>query len=448
MSIDDQTMPHNKEAEETLLGQLILDPDNISKVTEFIPEPEVFYNTHNRTIWRTLQSMRSNDNDINLATVIDNIPETQKKYISNYFVSGLIDNIASTANALSYAKLIYEKWLLRKVVTEASQIQRAAFGSNADAHKALEDLNSTVTKALHLRPTKKFNLDELLDRTVERIYDEKNLIKTGYGVIDKITGGMTRGEITVIAGRPSMGKSTVMINIVKNLIDHGKKVIVFNREMTNVEMMKKIFILEAGDISYRRLRMMQLTEHDNQSIEAVKEKISSKYRNLIMFDDIKDLRSGVRHVNRFAPDVVVDDYIQMVNVPGIEDKRLQVVEIMQHYKWMAKSLNCSAILLSQLNREVERGRDKRPRLSHLSESGSIETDAESVIFVYYPWKYLYRDHHPNGEYGKYDIRLLVDKNRYGEAGYAEMGFYGDGCLLTETQDIAIERAKKAGELNE
>jgi replicative DNA helicase len=448
MSIDDQTMPHNKEAEETLLGQLILDPDNISKVTEFIPEPEVFYNTHNRTIWKTLQSMRSNDNDINLATVIDNIPETQKKYISNYFVSGLIDNIASTANALSYAKLIYEKWLLRKVVTEASQIQRAAFGSNADAHKALEDLNSTVTKALHLRPTKKFNLDELLDRTVERIYDEKNLIKTGYGVIDKITGGMTRGEITVIAGRPSMGKSTVMINIVKNLIDHGKKVIVFNREMTNVEMMKKIFILEAGDISYRRLRMMQLTEHDNQSIEAVKEKISSKYRNLIMFDDIKDLRSGVRHVNRFAPDVVVDDYIQMVNVPGIEDKRLQVVEIMQHYKWMAKSLNCSAILLSQLNREVERGRDKRPRLSHLSESGSIETDAESVIFVYYPWKYLYRDHHPNGEYGKYDIRLLVDKNRYGEAGYAEMGFYGDGCLLTETQDIAIERAKKAGELNE
>jgi len=392
--------------------------------------------------------MKSNDEDINLATVIDNIPEAQKKYISNYFVSGLIDNIASTANALSYAKLIYEKWLLRKVVTEASQIQRAAFGSNADAHKALEDLNSTVTKALHLRPTKKFNLDELLDKTVERIYDEKNLIKTGYGVIDKITGGMTRGEITVIAGRPSMGKSTVMINIVKNLIDHGKKVIVFNREMTNVEMMKKIFVLEAGDISYRRLRMMQLSDNDNQSIEAVKEKISSKYHNLIMFDDIKDLSSGVRHVNRFSPDVVVDDYIQMVNVPGIEDKRLQIVEIMQHYKWMAKSLNCSAILLSQLNREVERGRDKRPRLSHLSESGSIETDAESVIFVYYPWKYLYRDHHPNGEYGKYDIRLLVDKNRYGEAGYAEMGFYGDGCLLTETQDIAIERAKKAGEIDE
>ena len=447
MSAQEQTMPHNKEAEETLLGQLILDPNNIGKVTEFIPEPEVFYNTHHRTLWKTLKSMSLGEEDINLATVIDNIPEAQKKYISNYFVSGLIDSIASTANALSYAKLIYEKWLLRKVVTEASQIQRAAFGSNADAHKALEDLNSTVTKALHLRPTKKFNLDELLDRTVEKIYDEDNLIKTGYGAVDKITGGMTRGEITIIAGRPSMGKSTVMINIVKNLIESDKKVIVFNREMTNVEMMKKIFVLEAGNISYRNLRMMQLSDTDKQSIEAVKEKIATKYQKLVMFDDIKDLNSGLRHVNRFVPDVVVDDYIQMVSVPGIEDRRLQIVEIMQHYKWLAKSLCCSIILLSQLNREVERGRDKRPRLSHLSESGSIETDAESVIFVYYPWKYLYRDHHPSGEYGKYDIRLLIDKNRYGEAGYAEMGFYGDGCLLTETHDIAIERAKRGGEID-
>jgi replicative DNA helicase len=193
--------------------------------------------------------------------------------------------------------------------------------------------------------------------------------------------------------------------------------------------------------------MMQLSDTDKQSIEAVKEKIATKYQKLVMFDDIKDLNSGVRHVNRFVPDVVVDDYIQMVSVPGIEDKRLQIVEIMQHYKWLAKSLCCSIILLSQLNREVERGRDKRPRLSHLSESGSIETDAESVIFVYYPWKYLYRDHHPSGEYGKYDIRLLIDKNRYGEAGYAEMGFYGDGCLLTETHDIAIERAKRGGEID-
>lgn len=447
MDTTTQSLPHNKEAEETLLGQLILEPDKMDLVSEFLPNNEVFYYRKHGQIWNTMREMRSRGEDINLATLMDNIPQEMKENISGYFLSGLTSSISTTANASSYAKLVYEKWLLRKVVEEATKIKSAAYSSTANAHKALEELSSTVTRALYLRPTKRFNLDELLDQTVERIYDKNNLIRFGYGKLDSITGGMTRGEITVIAGRPSMGKTTVMINIVKRLIESGRRVIVFNREMTNVEMMKKIFVLESGHISYRDLRLMRLSDGDRQAIESVKEVIADKYNErLVMFDDIKDLQSGVRHINRFKPDVIVDDYIQMVKVPTIEDKRLQVIEIMQHYKWLAKSLDCSAILLSQLNREVDKGKDKRPRLSNLSESGSIETDAETVVFVYYPWKYLYRDRHPDGEYGKYDMRLLIDKNRYGETGFAEMGFFGDGCLLTETMEIAVERAKMAGEI--
>ena len=297
-----------------------------------------------------------------------------------------------------------------------------------------------------MQPTKKFDMDELLDKTIEKIYDENNLIKFGYGQVDNITGGMTRGEITVIAGRPSMGKSTVMINIVRKLIENGMKVMVFNREMTNVEMMKKIFVIESGDISYRRLRLMQLTDDERKEVEKTKKTISKKYENLRMFDDIRDLSSAVAQINKFKPDVIIDDYIQMVNVPTIDDKRLQIVEVMQHYKWLAKSLNCSIILLSQLNRELEKKADKRPSLSNLSESGSIETDAETVIFIYYQWKYLYRDHHPRGSLGKYEIQLLIDKNRYGETGYSEMGFFGDGCLLTETKELAYAHAEHAGEL--
>ena len=121
-----------------------------------------------------------------------------------------------------------------------------------------------------MQPTKKFDMGELLDKTVEKMYDENNLIKFGYGQVDNITGGMTRGEITVIAGRPSMGKSTVMINIVRKLIENGMKVMVFNREMTNIEMMKKIFIIESGDISYRRLRLMQLTDDEREEVKKTK----------------------------------------------------------------------------------------------------------------------------------------------------------------------------------
>ncbi len=441
-----ESLPHNRDAEETLLGQLMLDPHLLDAVAEFIPKPEVFYNTHNRVIWNTIRTLQKEGIGIDIVTVNEHIPTTQKKYIQAYYITGLAENIATTANALSHAKLIYEKWLLRRVIEDTYAIQKAAYNGGTDAHKVLENLQSTVTKAINLRPTKKFDMESLLDETMDKIHDESNLIKFGYGQIDNITGGMTRGEITVIAGRPSMGKSTVMINFVRKLIENGMKVMVFNREMTNVEMMKKIFILEAEDVSYRRLRLMKMTDEEEDAIKKVRKGITKKYKNLQMFDDIRDLSSGVRHINKFKPDVIVDDYIQMVNVPSIDDKRLQIVEIMQHYKWLAKSLQCSVLLLSQLNRELERKRDKRPHLSNLSESGSIETDAETVIFVFYKWKYLYRDHHPSGSLGKYEIELLVDKNRYGETGYAPMGFYGDGCLLTETKELALAYAENAGEL--
>ena len=441
-----ESLPHNHDAEEALLGQLMMQPDLLEAVTAFVPKPEVFYNTHNRVIWKTIRKLHKEGISIDIVTVSENIPKAQKKYIKAYYITGLADNIATTANALSHAKLLYEKWLLRRVIEDTEIIQKAAYNGGTDAHKVLEDLQSTVTKAINLRPTKKFDMESLLDETIDKMHDESNLIKFGYGQIDNITGGMTRGEITVIAGRPSMGKSTVMINFVRKLIEGGMKVMVFNREMTNVEMMKKIFVLEAENVSYRRLRLMQMTDDEENEITKVRKSIAKKYKNLQMFDDIRDLSSGVRHINKFKPDVIVDDYIQMVSVPNIEDKRLQIVEIMQHYKWLAKSLNCSVVLLSQLNRELEKKRDKRPHLSNLSESGSIETDAETVIFIFYKWKYLYRDHHPSGNLGKYEIELLVDKNRYGETGFAPMGFYGNGCLLTETKELAISYAENSGEL--
>jgi replicative DNA helicase len=444
--MENKVLPHSIEAEEYLLGQVLLEPSCIPRILEYIKSPEAFYNGHNQTIWSTIVELYSNGKDVNFATVADSLPESQKKYIKTYYISGLSESVVSTADYLSYANIIREKWLLRKIVNETTLIQADACKSTAKAHESLEKLHETVTKAINMQPTKKFDMGELLDKTVEKMYDENNLIKFGYGQVDNITGGMTRGEITVIAGRPSMGKSTVMINIVRKLIENGMKVMVFNREMTNIEMMKKIFIIESGDISYRRLRLMQLTDDEREEVKKTKKAISKKYENLRMFDDIRDLSSAVAQINKFKPDVIIDDYIQMVKIPNIEDKRLQIVEVMQHYKWLAKSLNCSIILLSQLNRELEKKADKRPSLSNLSESGSIETDAETVIFIYYQWKYLYRDHHPRGSLGKYEIQLLIDKNRYGETGYAEMGFFGDGCLLTETKELAYAHAEHAGEL--
>ena len=256
--------------------------------------------------------------------------------------------------------------------------------------------------------------------------------------LDKPAGGMTRKEVTVLGGRPGHGKTTLMVNILKSLIEQGYKVMLFNREMSNTEMLRKLIVLESKSLLYGNIRRGEIEGLEDQ-IDKAEKTIKKKYKNLIMYDDIRTLEDGIAEISKHKPDIVIDDYIQLITMDDNKDRRFQIEKIMQEYKWVAKKENCSALLLSQLNREIERRIDPYPRMSDYAESGVIEQTVENALFVFYGYNF---DHE---NYDMYESEIISCKTRYGVVGGYKVGFAGNRCGFYATRDQAVKDLKSENE---
>jgi|TARA_R100000458_G_scaffold52141_1_gene53437 replicative DNA helicase len=425
---------HSPETEKALLGQILINNDVIDKVGGLIPDPEVFYTDTNRLVWEAMSSMRRNgEGVIDTVTLLSKFKPNDDK-VTAYYLTGLMEDVPTTANAENYAKILYEKWLIRKVVRKSQEIKSLMGIGGEKAYEVLQKLNNEIEDILNLKTREKFDLSTLVDNTIESIKAHNTLIPYNYGNLDKLTGGMTRGEITVIAGRPGHFKSTMMLNIVRNLVYTGQKVIVFNREMSNVEMMKKLIVMESDFISYGTLRSESMSSAEEKDLEVSKDRIKDNFQNLMMFDNIFDIDQAMREIRKHKPDVVVDDYIGLIDVFGVDDNRLRVDAIMKQYKRAAKTHNMCALLVSQLNRECESRANKRPILRDLRDSGSIEQDAESVLFMYYDYRYNF--HESDG--GENELEIILGKNRYGRTGSVRLGVQGDRCSIFNDTDTALK----------
>ena len=434
-----QLRPHSSEAERLVLGQALIDNSVIDQIAHYIPEDKVFYETKHQQIWKSILDMhRDGAKVIDVVTITAKIPPNENNKSPAYYLTGLVEEVPTTANAESYAKIIYEKWLLRKVIYQSEKIKGVMAVDGSEAYQLLQRLHREIEDILNLRVREDFSLTSLIDDTIESMLTTDNLVPFGLPKLDELTGGMTKGEITVIAGRPGHFKSTMMINIVKNLINEGKSVVVFNREMSNVEMMKKIIILESEALSYGNMRMGFFDDDANKDLDASRKAIREKYKKLTMLDDVFDIDRAMREIRKHKPDVVVDDYIGLIDVIGMDDNRLRIDNIMKQYKRAAKTYGCAALLLSQLNRGCEERANKRPILRDLRDSGSIEQDAEMVLFMYYDYRYNYKD----SNIGEYGIEIILGKNRYGKTGSALMGVVGDRCNIVNEPEIALNEVKR------
>ena len=434
-----QLSPHSSEAERLVLGQALIDNSVIDQIAHYIPEDKVFYETKHQQIWKSILDMhRDGAKVIDVVTITAKIPPNKNTQSPAYYLSGLIEQVPTTANAEQYAKIIYEKWLLRKVIYQSEKIKGVMAVDGSEAYQLLQRLHREIEDILNLRVREDFSLSGLVDDTIENMLTTDNLVPFGLPKLDELTGGMTKGEITVIAGRPGHFKSTMMINIVKNLINEGKSVVVFNREMSNVEMMKKLIILESEALSYGNMRMGFFDDEANKDLDKARKSIKEKYKKLIMLDDVFDIDRAMREIRKHKPDVVIDDYIGLIDVIGMDDNRLRIDNIMKQYKRAAKTYGCAAILLSQLNRGCEERANKRPILRDLRDSGSIEQDAEMVLFMYYDYRYNYKD----SNIGEYGIEVILGKNRYGKTGSALMGVIGDRCNIVNEPEIALNEVKQ------
>lgn len=429
---------HNLETEKAVLGCILIDENVYDLVKDFIPESDVFYNTKNKQIWETMSKLRKEN------IPVDTVNVASKMQGEAFYITGLLETVPTKHNAISYARQMNSDWLRRKLVVQSQKIAAKAIDNNKDINTLLEEVQSTASSLLNLEPGQKFDLDSLLGETEDSIFNQRNLVTTGINPLDEIISGMTKGEITIFAGRPGNAKTTTVANIARNLILQGKKVVMFNREMPNTEMMKKFIAMESENITYDMLRHNAISNKEKiqKSLEIIKEKYTDK---LFMYDNIRNLEGTFREIRRIKPDIVIDDHIGLIEYPSndMRDLRLKIGDTSRRYKWLCKSEKISVILVSQLNRNIEYRTERIPKLSDLAESGNLEQDAEIVAFTHYPWTVNFE----NATHGRYGLEIVVAKNRYGSTGKASVGFAPDSCKIYDTvQEVQAATAPRMPEV--
>ena len=420
--------PQSKDAEESVLGCILLDNNCYDKVVRHIPDPSPFYHKNHRIVYAIIQDLLKDGVKADAVTVMARVKDNKKEDIDAYWLTGLYHDIATTGNVEAHSKIVYEKYLHRQIIKQTYKIQRCAYDDTFGFMDLIEKVRTLNEEVMDTKPVQDFDLKDLAKNTISTIGNIKNMVKFGFKTLDSMAGGMTRGEITVIAGRPGHGKTTFSINLVKKLLDQDYKVLVLNREMTNEEMLKKLMVLDSGKLSYHQVRTANLTNTSAKELQDSADSIIDKYeKNLIMYDDVNNLPETISIISRIRPDVVVDDFIQLIKVPNKTDRRFEIESVMQEYKWLAKKYKIIPILLSQLNRDIERRIDPIPKMSDLAEGSSIEQTAENVLFIHYDYKVNW----DASQYGKMRTQIVAAKVRYGSCGMFTIGVDHDKVLYHE-----------------
>ena len=442
--MDIKIMPSNTEMEEALLGCLISNPEVFNKCEEYLSDKEVWYDKYHGELWDILTSMKRKGEPIDLLTVTSNLSKEMLsgKY-NKFWITGLIDQSYMPSNVQTYAKKLYEQHLYRKTVETAREISDKAYAGNSEVYEMLADTHTLIGNLIELQPSLGFDMGQVLIDSLTELEDKTpKQIKSGWKDIDVYGGGFTRGEVSIIGGRPGHGKTTMLINLLSNFIHAGYKVCMFNRELSIGEVIKKIACLESGKLSYKMIRNTQYDKDGLDEIRktyAIMKELYSKEK-FIMFDKVKTYKQSALEVKKFKPDIVIDDYIQLIQADGngsVFDgsRRLQIETICNEYKWLAKAQNCVVIVASQLNRALEYRKGQNatavPLLSDLAESGAIEQIAENVIFSHYEYKFS-TEQSDSVDVSPHKIKAVLAKVRYGETGSHILGFDGDKCKIYPT----------------
>ena len=426
-----KVLPSSTQAEQAVLGCIIQGGEREHEIAmAWIRNDDAFYTIENKNIWKSMAELYKDGVEIDIITLTNKVKDMHGDSKA-YYISGLTESFTSKSNIENYAKIIWEKYIQRETAKSAEALLNASYEDYKEVGSILEKHSRLIHELRQIQPSKIRDIGVLVDEMKMTVKEDSNLIPFNLGHLDTFAGGMTRKELTVIGGRPGHGKTTLVINIVKGLIDQGYRVMLFNREMSNTEMLKKMVVMESNSLKYGNIRRNDLSENNKGEFELISEKLKGEYKELIMYDNVRTLDECLREIAKHKPDVVIDDYIQLIDVEGVrEGRRFEIEKIMQEYKWICKQENCSAILVSQLNREIEKRLDPRPRMSDYAESGVIEQTAESAMFVFYGHNF------DSERYNPYKSEIIVAKSRYGKIGTHMIGFNGGRCKFYMNSTMA------------
>lgn len=431
-----KTPPHSLEAEQSVLGGLLLDNIRWDTVAERVISND-FYSRPHRLIFDSIKTILESSKPLDLITLSEHLElREQLEDVGGFaYLADLAKNTPSAANINAYAEIVAERALVRNLIGVANEIADAGYDPQGRNSEELLDLaESKVFAIAEARSNENEGpqtVDSILEKTLERIetlykspQDGVTGVNTGFSDLNKKTAGLQGSDLIIVAARPSMGKTTFAMNLCENAaMEQEKPVLIFSLEMPADQLMMRM-LASLSRVDQTRIRTGQLDDEDWARISASMGRLMEK-KNMYIDDSSgltpTELRSRARRVAREhgGLSMIMIDYLQLMRVPSLtENRTLEIAEISRSLKALAKELNVPVVALSQLNRSLEQRADKRPVNSDLRESGSIEQDADLIMFIYRDEVY-----HPDSSM-KGTAEIILGKQRNGPIGSVRLTFQG------------------------
>ncbi len=430
-----RVQPQDLLAEQAVLGSIFISPEKLIMVREFI-SPDDFYKYSHKVIFRAMITLADRNDAIDAATVrniLDDQGDLQNIGGLGYIVE-LVNSVPTSANAEFYAKIVSEKAMLRDIISKLTDTVNMAYEGNdsdeiiATAEKALVDINEHSNRSgfRKISDVLKVNYENLELRSQQT--SDVTGLPTGFRDLDRITTGLHPDQLIILAARPAVGKTAFVLNIAQNVgTKQNRPVAIFSLEMGAESLVDRMLAAE-GMVDSHSLRTGQLTDQDWNNVTIAQGALADAP---IYIDDtpgikITEIRARSRKLSQEVDDglgLIVIDYLQLISGTRPENRQQEVSEISRQLKILAKELKVPVIALSQLSRGVEQRQDKRPVLSDIRESGSIEQDADIVAFLYRDD--YYRDDKSTdikSEKDNGEVEIIIEKNRSGSRGTVKLMF--------------------------
>ncbi|GEM02162.1 replicative DNA helicase [Halolactibacillus halophilus] len=428
--VDTRTPPHSIEAEQAVIGAIFLEPEAMSTASEFLI-PQDFYRPSHQRIFQVMMQLSDRGEPIDLLTVTNalNSSKLLEEVGGVSYLTELADAVPTAANISYYTKIVEEKSVLRRLIRTATDIVTESFNREDEIEDVLSEAEKNILDVSNRQNANAFKniKDVLIDvyDNIEQLHQntgDVTGIPTGFKDLDHITSGFQRNDLIIVAARPSVGKTAFALNVAQNVaIKTDENVAIFSLEMGADQLVSRMLCAE-GNIDAQRLRTGNLEAEDWTKLTMAMGSLSNAG---IFIDDspgirVNEIRSKCRRLKQeHGLGMILIDYLQLIQGSGAnakENRQQEVSEISRSLKGLARELEIPVIALSQLSRGVEQRQDKRPMMSDLRESGSIEQDADIVGF-------LYRDDYYDKESEKQNIiEIIISKQRNGPVGTVELAF--------------------------
>lgn len=427
--------PQALELEEAVLGALMLEKSALNAVVEFL-KPEHFYSEAHREIYVAIITLFKSSEPVDMRTVVNQLRKEGKVELVGgaYYIAELTSKVSSAANIEYHARVIIEMAIKRDLIHIASKVHQDAYEDTTDVFELLDKTEQSIFAISDSNLRKNYdNMKNLMYRAIQELQKLKEHkdgltgVPTGFSALDRMTSGWQPSDLVIIAARPGMGKTAFVVSAMRNAaVDFKRPVAIFSLEMASVQLVNRMISAEA-ELEGEKIRKGQLADHEWQQLVHKTNRLSAAP---IFIDDtpalsILELRAKCRRLKaEHGIELIIVDYLQLMRGDSAGNREQEIASISRALKGIAKELSVPVLALSQLSRGVEtRGGDKRPQLSDLRESGSIEQDADIVMFLYRPEYYkitVDEEGLPTQGMGE----VIIAKHRNGSTGTVKLKFIG------------------------